>query len=68
LEVTVKTSTRILAPLFAFVVLTGGGAWLASPHAGASRHAAAESADYEHDYLPSQLVNPAAYGEQIETF
>ena len=63
-----KTSSRMLAPLFAFVVLTGGSAWLASPYAGASRQAAAESADYEYDYLPSQLVNPAAYGEQIETF
>ena len=63
-----KSSSRILTSLFAFVVLTGGGAWFASPHAGASRDAATESAAYEYDYLPSQLVSPSAYGEQIETF
>ena len=69
LESTMNTIPRILAPLFAVVILTGGGAWFASARADAANGSAIESDAYEYDYLPSQLVDPArAYGEHIETF
>lgn len=61
-------TTRIFAPLFAFVILSGGGAWFASAHADGDRQASIEAPAYEYDYLPSQLVGPAGYGEHVETF
>jgi hypothetical protein len=71
MEGTMKTSTRIFAPLFALVILTGGSAWLASARADAASAASAavESDAYEYDYLPWQLVDPTGeYAEHIETF
>lgn len=63
-----NTSTRIFAPLFAIALLAGCLGWIASARADAATRAEIETA-YEYDYLPSQLVDPAAaYGEHIETF
>ena len=57
--------TRIFAPLFAVALVTGAAAWIASAHADTASRAGSEA--YEYDYLPSQLVQPAAYGEHVET-
>lgn len=63
-----NTSTRFFAVFFAVALLSGGLAGIASARADAASRAEIEGA-YEYDYLPSQLVDPAAaYGEHIETF
>jgi hypothetical protein len=68
MEGIMNTSTRIFAPLFAVMILSGGAAWLASARADAAS-AAVEIDAYEYDQLPWQLVDPMGeYAEHVETY